>query len=205
MANNGMEKVLTFGALAVGAYFVYEWFFTTPAATTPAASTSSTPPAGSTSTSGSGSTGTEAAGSTTTAATPLNLAALYTALVAATRTVTDPAVNNSGGTTMANPDVFNWYFSQVMPNPPAGKTGAWPPDPTAVFPGIDRTQQMPITQYWAGMSAYLSQNFGMSGLGVFAGLGALVAGRGMGMYENVNGYQGWPEVAWPGGAGRPVQ
>ena len=193
-----MEKVLTLGALAVAAYFVYEWFFVTPAT----AATTTTPATTAT-------TSTTTSTAATTAAATTSLASLYSALVAKVTAANDPSVQNNGETLTATPDVFNYYLAEIMPTAPAGYTGsAWPPDPLVVFNG---RPSMSITTYWSGMSAYLTSTAGMSGLGVFAGLGALASmgRRGMGKYEQLsNQYPGWPEVAgaWPGGgAGRPVQ
>ena len=200
MADSTGSKVLTLGAIAVAAYFVYEWFFVTPAAAS--TTTTSTTPASTTTTSGTTST----TSTSTTAAATMSLASLYSALVAKVTAANDPAVQNNGETLTATPDVFNYYLALVMPTAPAGYTGTtWPPDPLVVFSG---RPSMSITTYWTGMSAYLTSTAGMSGLGVFVGLGQLarMGRRGMGKYEAVpNQFSGWPEVAWPGGAGRPVQ
>jgi hypothetical protein len=202
MADNTTSKVLTLGALAVAAYFVYEWFFVTPAAAT--TTTTTTTPASTTTTSSTTST----ASTGTTAAATMSLASLYSALVAACTAANDPAIQNNGETLTSNPNVFNTYMARILPNAPAGYTGVdWPPNTTTVF-GANQNAPITITAYWTAMSAYLSQYAGMSGLGVFVGLGQLARmGRsGMGKYEAVpNQFSGWPEVAWPGGAGRPVQ
>jgi hypothetical protein len=195
MATDSTSKVLTLGALAVAAYFVYEWFFVTPAAAT----TTTTTPATTTTTTA----------TATAAPATLSLASLYSQLVAMVTAANDPAVTNSGETLTSNPNVFNTYLARIMPSAPAGYTGTdWPPNTTTVF-GAAQNSPIAITAYWTAMSAYLSQYAGMSGLGIFVGLGRLASmgRRGMGKYEQVpNQFSGWPEVAWPnGGAGRPVQ
>jgi hypothetical protein len=200
MADNTTSKVLTLGALAVAAYFVYEWFFVTPAAAS--TTTTSTTPASTTTTSGTASTSTTAA--------TMSLASLYSLLVATCTAANDPSIQNNGETLTSNPNVFNYYLAKVLPAAPAGYTGVdWPPNTTTVFGAANYNSNMSITSYWATMSAYLTSTAGMSGLGVFVGLGNLarMGRRGMGKYEAVsNQFSGWPEVAWPGGgAGRPVQ
>ncbi len=191
--DNTTSKVLTLGALAVAAYFVYEWFFVTPAAAT----TTSTTAAPATS-----ATSTAAAAPAT-----LSLASLYSQLVAMVTAANDPAVTNSGETLTSSPNVFNTYMARILPSAPAGYTGTdWPPNTTTVF-GANENAAITITAYWTAMSAYLSQYAGMSGLGIFVGLGQLASmgRRGMGKYERIpNQFSGWPAVDWPG-AGRPVQ
>jgi len=61
-------------------------------------------------------------------------------------------------------------------------SGLTPPDVNSLFPNQVVNQYwsgpMPITVYWPVVSAYLSQKYGLSGLGIFGGLGALaMAGR----------------------------
>jgi hypothetical protein len=61
-------------------------------------------------------------------------------------------------------------------------SGLTPPDVNTLFPNAVVTQYwsgpMPITVYWPVVSAYLAKTYGLSGLGVFGGLGALaMAGR----------------------------
>lgn len=201
MADSGMGKLLTLGGVAVAAYFVYEWLFPTPAASTTTASS----PATSTTTTGTAAAG----GATSTAAQTTTIASVYSLLLAKVTNSNDPAVQTVGGVPSATPDVFNFYLAQVF-TPTGSSPDGWPPNVLQVFPGVDRTQAMSITTYWAGISSYLSASMGMSGLGVFAGLAGLAAMSrgGMGMYEQVsNQYPGWPEVAgsmW-GGGGRAVQ
>jgi hypothetical protein len=198
MPDSTMGKVLTLGGIAVAAYFIYDWFFTTPAAATTTTSTTPT---------------TTTTSSTTTTAAPSTgpkLSTIFTMLQAAVIAANDSAVTNNGETITATPNVFNYYLGQVLPQP-ANYTGVdWPPNTTTVFGAAAENSPISITAYWSAVSAYLTQTAGMSGLGVFVGLGMLAsaARRGMGMYEAVpNQYPGWPEVAgamFPG-AGRPVQ
>jgi hypothetical protein len=69
----------------------------------------------------------------------------------------------------ATPDQFNFYLNQQLPS---GKSA---PDPTAVFTtaGFDRTQAMTIANWWGAVAPWLQSNYGLSGLGMFGGLGAL--------------------------------
>ena len=176
-----------FGAIGVGVWYLYEnWatFFPSAAAapaTPPAPATGTnagspaTAPAG-TSTSG-GSTSNTGSGSSGTPVTPQTLASIYSALAAAAAASFaggNPAITQPSGTALfATPDVFNYFLAQVLTAPPKTSPYGWPPDVTQVWPGIDRTQAMPITQYWSGMSSYLSSQLGMSGLGRLRGLRGL--------------------------------
>jgi hypothetical protein len=99
--------------------------------------------------------------STTTAApatpAPSALDSLYTAMVAAA---------TAAGISSTGPDGWNVYLVQAGYPSPA-------PDPADVFPGVDRSIAMTSAQYWAGMSAWLQKNKGMSG-GIFGGLAGLI-------------------------------
>ena len=192
-----MEKVLLFGGIGVAAYFAYEYFFA-PAA---AASITTAPPTGCLppNMSVGGECLPPSAGGVTASgpAQGMSLANVFSALTSKITAANDPAVTKSGGVISANPDVFNYYLGEVF-TPTGASPAGWPPDVLQVFPGVDRSQPMSITTYWAGVSAYLSSRMGMSGLGIFAGLGMLI--------RNNGGYGWWPEVIGPQfGAGRPVQ
>lgn len=78
-------------------------------------------------------------------------------------------VQAAAGSTSQTPDQFNFYLNQQLPS---GKTA---PDPTAVFTqsGFDRTQSMTIANWWGAVAPWLQSNYGLSGLGMFGGLGAL--------------------------------
>lgn len=188
MADSGFGKVLMFGAVGIGAWYLYEnWASLFGAAASTPGTGSSTPPvaSGSTSTTGSGSSAGTGSGTPPTPANSITAAfwaSLFNLLrlrVATAQSQGDPAVTLAGTTLMAAPDVFNYYFAQVFPAPPSNVTYAgtagWPPDVNVVFPGVDRTQPMSISTYWAGLSGYLASNTtanaGVSGLGLFAGLG----------------------------------
>lgn len=182
------------GIVGVAAYFAYEYFF--PATTTAATGTAPTgclPP----NMDVGGECLPPGSGSPTQPAQTISLANLFTQFAAKVKAANDPAVTTANGTPSANPDVFNYYLAQVFT--PAGTSPyGWPPDAARVFPGTDRTQPMTITTYWTGVSGYLSSQMGMSGLGIFHGLGMIVEAS-----------RRWPEVAgpWPHmfGAGRAVQ
>jgi hypothetical protein len=198
-----MEKVLLIGGIGIAAYFAYEYLFSTAAAASTTTATTATgcaapnmlvggeclPPA-------------TASGTPATSTGPAqgqSLANVFSALTAKVQSANDPAVTTSGGVISANPDVFNYYLAEVF-TPSGSSPWGWPPNTLQVFPGVNRETPMSITTYWAGVSAYLSSQMGMSGLGIFAGLGMVIA-------ANRGGYGWWPEVAGPqfGGAGRPVQ
>lgn len=73
------------------------------------------------------------------------------------------------GSSQYTADGFNVYLKQV------GGV-ATPPDPAAVFTaaGWNREAPMSLAQYWASIAPYLKTNMGMSGLGIYGGLGALM-------------------------------
>lgn len=194
--SDGIEKVLLIGGIGVAAYFVYEWL-TTPA--TAAASAATTPTGCAAPNQMVGGECLPPAGASSTPAQGQSIASVFTALTAKLNATTDSAVVKSGGTINATPDVFNYYLAQVF-TPTGSSPAGWPPDATQLFPGVGNssTQTVSLTAYWAAVSAYLSSQMGMSGLGFFAGFGNFIA---------ANNNYGWPEVAgpWGGGAGRAVQ
>ncbi len=195
MADN--SKLLLYGGIAVAAWYLYEnW-----ATLFPSAAAAPTAPATPASGTGTGTPSTSSGGTSTpsgsTAGTGGNsspsLASILSGLTAKAMGSGDPAVTISGGVPFAAPDVFNYYLAEVYSgSSPAG----WPPDVAQVFPGVDRTKPMSISQYWGGMSAFLSSKAGLSG--VLSGLGMLV-----------NAGRQWPELAtepwnggkWPAGQG----
>ena len=70
------------------------------------------------------------------------------------------------GLTNASPDEWNvLYIAEGGPGPA--------PDPIAVFGNRD---PMSLATYWAGMSAWLAANKGLTGLGVYSGLYRLAGG-----------------------------
>ncbi len=193
MADN--SKLFLYGGIAVAAWYLYEnWSTLFPSAA--AASPSPSPSAsgagagtagGQSSSSGSGSAAGAGGGSSP------SLASILSGLTAKAMGSGDPAVVITGGVAFANPDVFNYYLAEVYPS--GTSSAGWPPDVSQVFPGVDRTKPMSVSQYWAGMSPFLSKA-GLSG--VLTGLGMLV-----------NAGRQWPELAtepwnggkWPAGQG----
>lgn len=144
----GSNNLLTILLVAGGGYLVYEWFLapSTAAATPTPGATPATP------------------------AVP--------AAVAVPSAPTTPAFNSldqiyarvkAAAPASATPDQFNFYLNQQLPS---GKSA---PDPTAVFTqaGFDRTQPMTIANWWGAVAPWLQSNYGLSGLGMFGGLGAL--------------------------------
>ena len=115
-----------------------------------------------------------------TAATPANLAGLWAAIQQ--WAASDSAFTTSGGVVSGSPYHWSFYVSYIWPNAPSGWSGTWPPDLSSVFPGVDLTQPMTASTFWAGMGAAL-QKAGLSGLYGMAGLGLVdntfrVRGRG---------------------------
>lgn len=144
-AGGGMGQVIKWGLLGLAAYWIYTNFFApAPAAT---ATTTTTP-------------------TTTTPTTPVaptstfnTLDAIYSRMVAA-------ATADKAASTLTA-DQWNVYLK-------LNSNVSSPPDPPTVFPDQDRATLMTSAQYWAGMSAYLAKNMGMSGLGLYGGLGAFI-------------------------------
>jgi hypothetical protein len=75
-----------------------------------------------------------------------------------------------------NIDTWDFYLNQALP---AGKTA---PDPMPIFvaaigPDFDRSAMFNAQGYWAIMAPALRSQLGLSGLGVYGGLGAIARGR----------------------------
>lgn len=72
-------------------------------------------------------------------------------------------------------DVWGSYLAPIL--------GSAPPDPmpifTAAVPGFARSQQLTAAQYWAVMAPVLKTQFGLAGLGIYGGLGAVMLSRGV--------------------------
>ena len=138
-----MKDIIKWLAIGVGAYWVYETYFATPAVatTTPATTTPAT---------------TTPATMTPTTTTPAfnSLAAIYSRMVAAA-----PA------NALLTADGWNVYLKSV--------SSVTPPAPESVFTFTDanpRTATMTAAQYWSLMEPYLVTQ-GMSGLGLYRGMG----------------------------------
>lgn len=200
MAQGG-NSLLTLGILAVGGYFVYEWFFATPAAATPV--TPVTPAGGGPSTTTTGS-GTSTGTGTGTTGSPTNnvinaagqsqsaqlLNSIYQSIIGniqngGTRpdgTQYNPGNNGqpftgSGAGLTGSAYQFNVYLQLSAP------TGMTIPDPSVVFGSSAAAEaNMTLAAYWNLMGpAFAAANpslgvSGFSGLG-FAGLGAFMGRR----------------------------
>jgi hypothetical protein len=145
----GAGEILKWGLLGVAAYWVYTTFFSS--STTTTAATTKTAPATTTST----------------AASSFNsLDAIYQRIV--TASTNDPNLKNGQMTA----DQWNAYL--------AAESNVTPPAPGTVF-GTSYTSNptgtMTAATYWSTMSQYLATNMGMSGLGLYGGLGAFVRRR----------------------------
>lgn len=113
------------------------------------------------------STASSSAGTTTTAVTtPLvsspasnQLDTLYTKMVNAA---------TAAGTTSTGVDGWGYYLNQFTTAP----------DPMPAFqaqnPNFDRSQNMTAAQYWAVIAPVLKTQLGLSGLGLYGGLGDLI-------------------------------
>jgi hypothetical protein len=173
----------------VGAYWIYETYFATPAAasgstppstppaSTPATTSTQSAPSNTVSTqgtqssssvgAGSGS-GTQSSGASSGAA---SNAGGVTALGALLRAAVQAAYNGGNGDPaityngdyVATPDVFNYYLQQVVPTAPswASVPYGWPPDAGQLF--ANRATPVSLTGYWNTVSPTLSGS-GMSGL-----------------------------------------
>jgi hypothetical protein len=187
MAQSDTGSLIKWGLLALVGWYVYENYFATPAAAAPSTPgtpipplitppSSTTPPP------------------VTPTVTPLppvvnvsplpvppappqagihTLDALYQAMVSL-----------AGGTSQSGVDGWGYYLNQALA---ANNMGA-APDPIPIFAasisGFNRgtpADNFTAAQYWAIMGPALKTQFGLSGLGMFAGLGALY-GYGRGTY-----------------------
>lgn len=71
----------------------------------------------------------------------------------------------TGGVTQLNMDQWCYYFAQIV--------GHGCPDPTTLFPGVDRAQNMDIDTFWTAVQPWLAATY--PGLGMFAPLGGGMA------------------------------
>jgi hypothetical protein len=92
-----------------------------------------------------------------------SLDAIYTRMLAAAKV------------SSANVDEWGYYLNNEL-----AKTGKVAPDPMPIFqtavPNFDRAQKLSAAQYWAVMSPALKTQLGLSGLGIYGGLGQLLRG-----------------------------
>jgi hypothetical protein len=137
-----MKDAIKWIAIGLGAYWLYETFFVTPAATT------TTTPATTT-------TGTTTTGTTTSTTTPdfNSLAAIYSRMVAA-------APSNA-----LTADQWNVYLADQSSVIPPDPNSIW-----SFTDANPRTATMTAAQYWSKMEPYLVTQ-GMSGLGLYRGMG----------------------------------
>ena len=167
------SKVLMLGALGVGGYLAYRWYqnqaavAAAPATPAPAAAVPTSP-----------------APATLAPATPApvtvapvapapvthSLDSIYSALSAAALAAGVNLGTGVASGTNVGPDGWNYYLATVYSLPGGGSL----PDPNSVFPGVDRSQPMSLATYWASMAPWLGSHAGLSGLGLFGGLGAVL-------------------------------
>ena len=155
--SSGGPSLLSLGLLAVGGYFVYEWFFATPATaattTTPVTPATTTPvtstPAATTS---------APATSTTAAPAAFTLDSLYAAMLASIAAHNDPAFTGTADNLSSSAWEFGTYLNVVDPSLTV-------PDPSVVF-GSQTAATGPMTaaSYWSLMGPALrTANAGLSG------------------------------------------
>ena len=109
---------------------------------------------------------TSSTSSTTTPVVGANtLDAIYAAIVAAANAANVPAAG-------LNVDGWGYYLNNQL-----ASQGLTAPDPlpifTAAIPGFARAQLMTAAQYWGIMAPALKSQLGLSGLGLYGGLGLL--------------------------------
>ena len=102
-----------------------------------------------------------------------SLDSLYTQMKTSVVAHGDPNFTGSNDQMAGTPYHWNVYLGLVLPSGDAA------PDPAVVFPGVDLTQPMTAATYWAGMGPALAKAYGLSGLGVYAGLGAYLQEAGV--------------------------
>jgi hypothetical protein len=150
------NKLLMVGLLAGGGYLLYRMFFGTSASVASGEVVSATPAAP---------TPVPTAATPQTAAPPVTLDTIYTALKAAS--AGDTYFTGDGDSRTSDADHWNYYLGQVA--------GVTPPDPGPLFP--TNRDSVTAAQYWAVMAPWVKNAKGLSGLGMFGGLGALAMRR----------------------------
>jgi len=182
--DSGNSSIVTWGIIAVGAYFVYEYFFATPTAAAPATSTVGTP-------------GTSEpsqliptpnvnpvpavlpllpsppSGGTPPVSTFNSLDQIYTRLKAAAAGDTNFSPTDGSDAMSGSPYHWNFYLDRVWDGTATGT--AVPSTPLANVPTLsDMNTPITASQYWAQMAPLLTAQYGLSGLGVFGGLGNFI-------------------------------
>lgn len=148
------NKLLMVGLLAGGGYLLYRMFFGTSAAVAASEVAPATP-----------------AASSPTPATPAQPAPAVS-LDAMYQQLKDASAGNTfftgdGDSRTASADAWNYYLATVA--------SVTPPDPGPLFP--TNRDAVTAAQYWAVMAPWVKNAKGLSGLGMFGGLGALAMGR----------------------------
>lgn len=168
MAKSTGGTLLTVGLVGVAGYLAYEYFFTAPATAAPAPAPSTLPPQPTT-TSAPASMPAEATTTTQASAVPVSstLDQIYQQIKAGIKT--DPNFAGSGDSATGTTDQFNYYLNLYR--------GAYnlPDVLGSVFP---TSQTLTLAQFWAAMAPALKAAVpGLSGLGFYGGLGAIVYAR----------------------------
>lgn len=160
-SGSGIGTLLTWGAVAGGAYLIYQWWAgqgTTAAASAPAPTSTAAA---------------NAAPPVTSAANVSSLDALYSAMVTA-----------AAPQTSLNPDQWGFYLGKVLGSPAPDAAQAFPAFSRPVDASGNVTAgsgphwpNISAAQYWQGIAPLVAQQKGLRGLGVLAGLGAYAARR----------------------------
>ncbi len=97
-----------------------------------------------------------------------SLDSVYTKLKAAV--AGDPNFTGSGDALSGSPDHWAYYLNLLYPGNSANLD--------ALFPAPNRSSPVTAAQFWTAVGPGLGKQFGLSGLGLYAGLGAYLHDRG---------------------------
>jgi hypothetical protein len=108
-------------------------------------------------------------GTATTAAAVQSLDSVYTHLK--TLAGSDPNFTGSGDSLSSSPDHWNVYVNQLLPGASLNLD--------TLFGGPNRFSPVTAAVFWAKAGPVLGKQFGLSGLGLYAGLGAYLTDSGV--------------------------
>jgi hypothetical protein len=155
--------LVKWGLIGGAVYLAYEYFFAAPVTAAPVTTTALLPPPAVT------------PPPATPPAAPPPTSSYDTAAALFTR-ITALAQADNVTQASQSPDAWNVYF--VNAGGPQIINGSLP-DPTVIFGSHN---PVTLAQWWAATSAWLATNKGLTGLAVYAGLGRLAFGRGLGRW-----------------------
>jgi hypothetical protein len=105
---------------------------------------------------------------TTPAAAPQSLDSVYAQLKTAGAAA---GFSGSGDSLTASPDQWNYFLNSLFPSNSANLD--------ALFPAPNRSSPVTAAKFWSAVGPVLGKQFGLSGLGLFAGLGDYLHERGV--------------------------